>query len=885
MVANVLGHYRILEKIGAGGMGEVYRAHDQQLDRDVAIKLLPASIFRDAAARARLLREARAAAALNHPYICTIHEVGEAERQAYIAMELVEGQALSARLAGGALSAEQVLRYGLHLAEALAHAHERGIVHRDLKSANVILTPEGRAKVLDFGLAKRLSGEELAEATTQSQPSLTQPGAVMGTLAYLAPEVLRGQAADARSDIWALGVVLYEMAAGEHPFRGDTGYDLSAAILREPPPPLPAKVPVELRAVIERCLAKEPAQRYQRVGEVRAVLEAIQSGAAVPAGLAWKRALWRRWWWAAGAGVALLALLAGLVLFRLARPQAPAQPLIIKPVTSFVGMEWGASWSPDANFIAYAHNRYGHMDIFVLPTGGGDPIRLTDNPADELTARWSPDGRSIAFVSDRGTGTNIYLIPPLGGAERKLAETNIPWLERGIEALLSLGAVPWSPDASELLFSRLQPSGEVAIWKVNLRTGAETQVTKPPPGALDLYASWSFDGKRIAFMRAQGGGNSLWLMDAQGGEPELLLGDEYENMQPAWSADSQRLVFISNRGGPRNLWEIEVGSRRLRQLTTDTGTDLHPAISPTGPVAYAQYTHQVDLYWGRVDRPQEEHQRLTAHTRNNFGGRVSPDGRQVLYQSDRTGNYELWLLDRRTGAERQLTDHPGNDFMADWSPDGKQIVFLSGREGSVQVWVLDVESGRVRRLSERSRSVSFEPHFSEPRWSPDGKAIGFIAAGEKGETFWVVDPQSGNERSPLSGVIGFDWYRDSRHIVYTRKAADGSGVVEMRAADLETGKEALLLRGPTAEIVVAPDGRGVSFLHAASHFDMQLTLLRLAPPASPGQLPRPLGEPRPVTRGGSAWHVHNGGWSPDSKAVVYTRDADSGDVYVIQNYR
>ncbi len=267
MIGQRLGHYRILEKIGAGGMGEVYRAHDERLDRNIALKLLPASTFSDPGARARLLREARSAASLDHPDICTIHEVGEAEGQAYIAMELVEGQPLSARLAVGALTADQVLRYGLQLAEALAHAHERGVVHRDLKSANVVITAEGRAKVLDFGLAKRLSENELDEVT-RSQASLTTPGALVGTLAYMAPEQLRGQPADVRSDVWALGVVLYEMAAGERPFRGDSGYELSAAILEHPTPALPATVPAVLQAVVERCLVKDAAKRYASAGEV-----------------------------------------------------------------------------------------------------------------------------------------------------------------------------------------------------------------------------------------------------------------------------------------------------------------------------------------------------------------------------------------------------------------------------------------------------------------------------------------------------------------------------------------------------------------------------------------------------------------------------------------
>ena len=317
MIGRTISHYRIIEKIGAGGMGEVWKARDTQLDRDVALKVLPTGTLGDETARARLVREARLASKLNHPHICTIHEVGESGGQAYIAMELVEGQSLSARLSGGALPIEQILRFGLQLADALTHAHERGIIHRDLKSANVVITPEGRAKVLDFGLAKRLRGETLEEATTWTQDSLTGPGAVVGTLAYMAPEQLRGQSADARSDIWALGVMLYEMASGARPFQGKTGFELSSAILNQAPLPLPpgpgGAPPAWLRSVIERCLEKDPAQRYQRSDEVRAALEAVQAGATLKAWLVWKYALSRRrWLMLAGVLVALLAALAML---------------------------------------------------------------------------------------------------------------------------------------------------------------------------------------------------------------------------------------------------------------------------------------------------------------------------------------------------------------------------------------------------------------------------------------------------------------------------------------------------------------------------------------------------------------------------------------------
>jgi serine/threonine protein kinase len=328
MFGKTLGHYRILAKLGAGGMGEVYRAHDELLDRDVALKVLPAGSFRDPGARARLLLEARTASQLNHPNICTIHEVGEAEGQAYIAMELVEGQPLSARLAAGALRAEEIVRYGGQLAEALGHAHEHGVVHRDLKSANVVITADGRTKVLDFGLAKRLRGAELDEVT-RSEASLTEPGTIVGTLSYMAPEQLRGQPADARSDIWAMGVMLYEMAVGVRPFRGRTGYELSSAILNEAPAPLPPHVPPGLCGVIERCLVKQPGERYQRAGEVRAALEAFQTGtASVPRplrGYQWAR---RRWLAPAAAAALLLAVLGTLNSRRIRTRMLGASPQI-----------------------------------------------------------------------------------------------------------------------------------------------------------------------------------------------------------------------------------------------------------------------------------------------------------------------------------------------------------------------------------------------------------------------------------------------------------------------------------------------------------------------------------------------------------------------------
>ncbi len=288
VIGQILSHYRIVEKVGEGGMGVVYRAHDERLGRDVALKVLPAELVTDSAARKRLLGEAQTASALNHPHICTVHEVGEARGLAFIVMEYVAGKSLSETIPGQGLPVETAVRYAVQIADALAHAHKRGVIHRDLKSSNVVITPESLVKVLDFGLARKLPLKD-SEEETSSDLNVDEGRAIAGTLAYLAPEVLRGEPAQQQSDLWALGVVLYEMATGARPFRGESSFALSTAILRDPPAPLPAHISASLTAVIQRCLAKEPAGRYQYASEAFAALQAIQSGVAVRHGAPRKR--------------------------------------------------------------------------------------------------------------------------------------------------------------------------------------------------------------------------------------------------------------------------------------------------------------------------------------------------------------------------------------------------------------------------------------------------------------------------------------------------------------------------------------------------------------------------------------------------------------------
>ena len=341
-----LGHYRLLELVGAGGMGEVYRARDERLDRDVAIKILPLSLRDELPARKRLLDEARSASQLNHAHICTIYEVGEESGVAFIAMEYVAGRALNAIIPPGGFPTEQVVYYGTQIADALAHAHQRRIVHRDLKPANVIVTPDGNAKVLDFGLATQLRTKEIEEMT-RSRTNFGESEPLAGTLPYMAPEQLRCEPVDLHSDIWALGVVLYEIASDHQPFSGHSGFEISSAILRDSPPPLPDHISAALAAVIRKCMAKDPAARYQHAGEVRSALETLGSTTIsmpkIPAVAPKERRPARRLTWAAASLAVLIALLFALNIGGLRErftPRSSAQPihsLAVLPLANLSG--------------------------------------------------------------------------------------------------------------------------------------------------------------------------------------------------------------------------------------------------------------------------------------------------------------------------------------------------------------------------------------------------------------------------------------------------------------------------------------------------------------------------------------------------------------------
>ncbi|MCH7716169.1 MAG: serine/threonine-protein kinase [Gemmatimonadetes bacterium] len=876
--------YAIERELGEGGMAKVYLARDLKHDRSVAVKVLRPELAAVLGAE-RFLNEIRVTANLQHPHIVQLYDSGEAGGDLYYVMPFIDGESLREKLnRENQLSIDEAVAITRAVAEALDYAHRRDVIHRDIKPENIMLL-EGTPLVADFGIALAISNV--------AGDRITATGLSLGTPSYMSPEQATGdRQLTAQSDTYALGSVLYEMLAGDPPFTGSNITAVIAKVIGEKPIKLSTirdTVPANIEAAVAKALAKVPADRFE---STKAFAEALVTETPValvedgPSASMWARA--RR--------VAVPAGVAGLLVWALFgrggdAPTAGMTGYTISRVTGFAGWEISPSWSPDGSQITYSHTGGGDADVATLSLGSGDPHILTaDSPYDEIMPRWSRDGSKIAFLSDRGTGSNIYWIPPTGGAERLVAETNIPSLERMFTSFFAMGTNPWSVDSEELLFSKMDAAGDVALWKVNLSTGEQTQLTTPPPVAEDGWASWSSDGTRIVFQRFHAGVPQIWLLPTEGGEPSMLPA-AWMALGPSWLPGDEKLVATSMLGGAPNIWEFDLATLEPRQITSGgAGQHWTPAVGPTGSIAYSEFDHQVDLHWIPIDAPDQD-ERITFFTGENFGPRLSPDGNHIVWM--RGPPYDLWLYDRTTDESHQLTtdpaDRPGAaDRMGDWSPDGDEIVFLSDRGGAVQLWIVDVATGITRQLSDHE--LPWSPHVGDtqagPRWAPDGSVIGYLAPGEDGNAIWLIDPDGSNRReSTVRDAFSFGWYKDGQRVVYTRRAPDGSGQVELRAAHLGTGEDVLLFAGALSEVSVSPDGSALTYISSVSHFTMELQMLRLAPTSSPEQLPTIDGDPQQLTFGNGEWHVHGGGWAWDGSGLVYSRDRDYGDIYLIKPNR
>jgi serine/threonine protein kinase/WD40 repeat protein len=879
-------HYRLVEKIGEGGMGAVWKADDTQLDREVALKVLPTELATDPERRNRFEREAKTVAALNHPNIVTLHSVEEADGIHFITMELVEGQTLAEMLPRKGFDLVRLLEIAIPLADAVSRAHRAGITHRDLKPDNIMADEEGRLRVLDFGLAKLQEPSGVEESTQASTATaFTEEGRILGTVAYMSPEQAEGKTVDPCSDVFSLGTILYEMASGGRPFCGETTMSTIASILRAEPTlvtELNQTLPRHLGRIIHRCLSKDPDRRYQTALDLRNELEHLKAEidlgelAAEPRGAAARPTRKSNTLFLLGVG-AVMAIVALLAIKAWMRSVSRVPVYTPRPITSAIGWETSPSWSPEAEFIAFARAVSGSFDIVVQPEVGGDPLVRADGPGDETAPRWSPDGKYLAYVSSSEPGSFVYLVPPHGGKPRKLIDTNIPTLEIATLAQ-SMGDRPWSQDGKTLLVSRMTTSGRLAIHRVYRETHDAEQLSFPPTGSADLGASHSFDGERIVFQRRTHGRGALLTMSAAGGDPEELLADEFNNYAPAWRPGTRNVVFLSNRGrGSRNLWEIDVATGSTSQLTFESKNVLAFSVSAHDRIAYAPHWHDTFLF--TVDVTTGDKRQLTSHTMDNFGARFSPDGQTVAYHSTRSGDSEIWLHHLDTQSETRVTDDRGWDIYPDWSPDGQRLIFISDRDGPFKIFIANSEGGEVRLLVDQPISLGLYrfPIVSTlvGRWSPDGEQIAYLVTGDKANALWTVQQNGDGARKLLDQATGFDWYRDSRHAVYTRQRGRES---EMVAVELDTGREQILFVGSLTELDVSPDGSAVAFCSGRGHLGMGLAVLRLESPSDASGLPRADGEPEYLVRAEGTWHVHNGGWSADSTSLVYTQDKDYGDI-------
>jgi Tol biopolymer transport system component len=895
-----LGPYEVVAHVGAGGMGEVYRARDIRLGRSVAIKVLPTELASDPDRRRRFEREARAVAALSHPNVCTVFDVGHEETPEgsvdYLVMELLDGDTLAQHLRRGPLPTEQLLEVAVQVASALDAAHRSGVVHRDVKPGNIVLTRSG-AKLLDFGLARLRppagpadgGSEALTEEATQGD-SLTDAGRAVGTYPYMAPEQLEGKAVDGRADLFALGAVLYEMASGQRAFSGTSQASVAAAILTSDPPPLSTSrpaAPASLERLVRMLLAKDPDERIQAAHDVVLRLREIAEeggGARASAGVTTGHRLK-----AVAVTLSAVALVVvAAALWRWARPSAPLPPPTVVPLTTLTGVEFFPAFSPDGEVVAFmwGGEETDNGDIYLKMVGSPEVRRLTTDPALETAPSWSPDGRQVAFTCGPpgSTGiqpgpTTICLVSPLGGPVRRLSDFLVqPW-----------PSPSWSPDGRWLAVARAPSPAEPGLGGLYLLPvqGGEPRRLALPEGARRSRAPcFSPDGRHLAYVSYSPGASSLDVVELSAdyepkGPSRRLTPPTFRVAAPvAWTRDGESVVFAAAATG---LWRVGMTGTRPPEPVEIAGREASQPVAAASRdrLAFVRTLRNAAIYRFEVGRPSEPV--LQSSFGFDFHPDFSPDGRRIAFESGRSGEGNaIWLAEADGSHPTPLTRGPGlHQGTPCWSPDGGRIAFDSrGADGHVDIWTIGADGSSLRQLTHGPGDEV------EPSWSRDGRFVYFTAvrtaSGEGGPEVWRVPAVGGpEERVTDHGGYHVQESLDGQTLFYKRSLQGSSPLL---ALPLAGGQERPIL-DCVSDFTVGP--AGLYYTSCSSMPPMVGPAPQGAPPwGTLLLLDVATGESRPL--GPLEWA---GSWSwptvsPDGGTILLDKWEDlSSDLMLIENFR